>query len=332
MSTLPRRRALLALSVLPSVMAGRSLAQSGAPTTLPDRPLRILVGFSAGGGSELMARVVAPRLELRTSRRVTVENKPNDRAEPAGDFLHRGLVEGSVVAFLPTTTISTMADREAFPFDSKSDLVPLTMAGMFQVVLAAAPEIGVASFADYAKWVKEGGAERRRLGLTATDTYLKLYAKMLGREIGVEFEVTPFKGAAPLVAALKAGKIVAGIGSVPPLLEHNRTGAVKFLVTSGEKRVSVLRTVPTVVELGHKGLELPEWYGFFAASSTPPAIAAEWSRQLQPILREPETVAKLAGFGLDASPTTEKEAARRFATRLQFWKERLAEFGMQEGQ
>lgn len=290
------------------------------------------MGFSAGGGAELMARVVAPRLELRTSRRVAIDNKPNDRGEPAGDFLRRGLTDGSVVAFLPTTTISTMADREAFPFDSRSDLVPLTMAGMVQVVLAAAPKAGVATFADYARWVKEGGPERRHLGLTATDTYLKLYARMLGREIGVEFDIMPYKGAAPLVAALKEGKIAAGIGSVSPLLEHNRTGAVRFLVTSGEKRVSVLRTVPTVVELGHKNLELPEWYGFFAASATPPAIAAEWSRQLQPILREPETVAQLAVFGLDARPTTQEEAVRLFAERLQFWKGKLAAYGMQEGQ
>src|SRR6185437_14390602 len=106
--------------------------------------------------------------------------------------------------------------------------------------------------------------------------YLKLYARMLGREIGVEFDIMPYKGAAPLVAALKEGKIAAGIGSVSPLLEH-------------------------------KNLELPEWYGFFAASATPPAIAAEWSRQLQPILREPETVAQLAVFGLDARPTTQEE-------------------------
>ncbi|MBS0539653.1 MAG: hypothetical protein JSR47_12895 [Proteobacteria bacterium] len=329
MKTLSRRHALLALPLL-SALGARASAQTRS--SLPDRALRILVGFSAGGGAELLARVVAPRLELRTSRRVTIDNKPNDRAEPAGEFLRKGLTEGSVIAFLPTTTISAMADKETFPFDSRSDLVPLTMAGMFQVVLAVAPETGVASFADYAKWLKEGGRERRRLGLTATDTYLKLYARILGRELGVEFEVTPFKGASPLAAALKAGKIPAGIGSVPPLLEHNRTGAVKFLMTSGAKRVSVLRTVPTVVELGRQALELPEWYGFFAASATPPAIAAEWSRQLQPILREPETVAKLAVFGLDATPTTQAEALRLYTERLQFWKVKLASFDMKEGE
>jgi tripartite-type tricarboxylate transporter receptor subunit TctC len=324
---LMRRRSLLALGVLggvPSLLASRA----GAQVTLPDRALRILVGFSAGGGTELMARIMTPRLELRTGRRAAVENKPNDRAEPAGEFLRKALVEGSAVAFLPTTTIVTMPDREAFPFDSKSDLVPLTMAGTFHVALAAAPATGLSSFAAYAAWLKNGPPERRRIGTSSGDDYLKLYAMMIGRELGGPLEPVLYKSTAALAAALREGKIPAGVASAATLLEHNRSGGLKTLMTSGARRLSVLRTVPTARELGHPGLELQEWYGFFGASASPPAIMAEWSRQLQAILGEPEVMAQFAQLGLDVDPSTQAEAAERFKARLQVWQEKKESFGL----
>jgi tripartite-type tricarboxylate transporter receptor subunit TctC len=324
---LSHRRSLLALGALcgaPFLLSSRTRAQAA----LPDRALRILVGFSAGGGTELMARIIAPRLELRTSRRAAIENKPNDRGEPAGEFLRKGLVEGSVVAFLPTTTIATMGDREAFPFDSRSDLVPLTMAGTFHVTLAVAPASGLATFADYVAWLKDGPPERRRLGTSSGDDYLRIYALMIGREIGVALEPVPYKSTAALVAALRKGAIPAGIASAATLLEHNRNGGLKTLMTSGARRLGVLRSVPTARELGYPGLELQEWYGFFGSSASPPAVVAEWSRQLQAILDEGEVKAQLAQLGLDADPSTQTEAVERFKARLQVWQEKKEAFGL----
>jgi tripartite-type tricarboxylate transporter receptor subunit TctC len=323
---LSRRRSLLALGVLcgtPALLSRPVRAQAA----LPDRALRILVGFSAGGGAELMARIIAPRLELRTGRRTTIENKPSDRAEPAGEFLRKGLVSGSVVAFLPTTTIATMPEREAFPFDSKSDLVPLTMAGTFHVALAASPASGVSSFDSLAAWMKAGPSQRLRFGISSSDDYLRLYAMMIGREIGVSLEPVVHKNTAAFAAALKAGTIPAGIASAATLLEHNRSGGLKTLMTSGAKRLSVLRTVPTARELGYPGLELQEWYGFFASSASPPAVAAEWSRQLQSVLSEDEVKAQLAQFGLDVKPSTQAEAVERFKARLRVWQEKKEAFG-----
>lgn len=321
------RRSLLAVGTLfgaPRLLPSSALAQPG----LPGKALRILVGFSAGGGAEPMARAIAPRLELRTSRRVAVENKANDKNEPAGEYMSKALTEGSVIAFLPTTTIAMTPPREIFPFDSRSDLVPLTMAGVFQVAFIVPRSANLATFADYMAWLKAGPPERRRLGTSSTDPYLKLYAMMIARECGVDLEIVPHKASSRLVAALKAGSVPAGIGSVSTLLDHNRDGAVKMLMTSGAKRASVLRDVATAVESGFANLELQEWYGFFASSASPPAVAAEWSRLLQPILLEPEVVAQLATLGLDAAPTTQEEATALFKVRLKIWAEKTAAFGM----
>jgi tripartite-type tricarboxylate transporter receptor subunit TctC len=325
MKNLPRRRALAlgALFAAPAIVPFRADAE----TTLPDAQLRILVGFAAGGGGELMARVIAPRLESRTGRRVGIQNRPSGADRPAGDLLRKGLTGGTVVAFMPSTTLAATLAGEVFPFDSRSELVPLTVAGTFQVVLAVSAATGASTFADYVAWAKDGPPERRRLGVSATDAYLGLYGRMLGRAIGVDFKDVPHEGAAPLASALKAGEIPAGLGSITTLLQHNRDRRLRFLMTSGRQRVSQLRDVPTVGELGHPDLELDEWYGFFAASITPAAVATEWNRQLRAVLAETEIVAALAQLGLDVESSTQQQAAARFAAHLAAWKARKDSFG-----
>ncbi len=325
MKNLSRRRALAlgALFAGPAILPFRAHAE----TTLPDAPLRILVGFAAGGGSELMARVLAPRLEARTGRRVVIQNRPSGAEQPAGDLLRKALASGTVVAFMPSTSLAATLAGDIFPFDSRSELVPLTVAGTFQVALAVSAATGASTFADYVAWAKDGPPERRRLGITASDAYLGLYGRMLGRALAVDLKDFAYQGAAPLAVALKKDEIPAGLGSITTLLEHNRDRRLRFLMTSGRTRVSLLRDVPTVGELGHPELELDEWYGFFAASISPAAIVTEWNRQLRAVLAETEVVAALAQLGLDVESSTQQDAAARFAAHLAAWKARKESFG-----
>lgn len=327
MRGLSRRRSLLALTsclVAPAILPPRGHAQS----TLPDRPLRILVGFAAGGGAELMARVIAPALERRVGRRVTVQNKPSGTDIAAGNLFKDDLQQGLVVAFLPSTTLSLKLPSSPFPFDSASGLVPLTTAGAFQVAFAVSPMTGAASFAEYIAWVKAGSPGRARLATTSTDAYLRIYGRMIGRDIGVPFEIVPDRGASGLAKSLMAGVVPAGLGSVATLLQQKRARQVTIVMTSGHKRVRVLRDVPTVVELGYSNLELQEWYGFFASSSSPRPAVAEWDRQLRAVLAQDEVVADLSQLGLEVEASTAAETAARFEQHQQVWQQRMASFGM----
>ncbi len=330
MKRLSRRRSLTVLGSLCAATASLPF-HARAQTTLPDKPLRILVGFAAGGGSELMARAIAPSLERRIGRRVAVQNKPSGTDVAAGRVFKQDLEQGLVVAFMPSTTLPSKPGGSPFPFDSQSTLVPLTTAGTFQVAMAVSPTTGIKSFADYVAWVKARPRERARLGTTVTDLYLKVYAMMIGREIGVPFEIVPHRGAAELVKALVDGSIPAGVGSVTTVLEHNFGGEVKILMTSGARRAWVLRDVPTVVELGYPKLELQDWYGFFASSSSPQGIIAEWNRQLEIVLADKEVDAALAQLGCDVETSTPAEAAARFAANLQAWKQRMDILGIKSG-
>jgi tripartite-type tricarboxylate transporter receptor subunit TctC len=316
-----RRRLLLSLApaLLPRVARGQ--------TTLPDKALRIIVGFVNNGGADLMARSIAPALERRLGRHVTVENRPGNTGQAAGEALRLATAsDGSVIAFMPSTTIALRVALASYTFDPEKDIAPITVAGTFQTALAVSPSTGVASLDDFIAWAKDGDAERRRFGVTATDALLQVYAKTIGHAIDVPLEGIGYRGALPLTSDLAAGKLPAGAGGVTSFLEHHHGGMLRMLAISGDKHLATAREVPTAKELGRPEMLSEEWYGFFASSSASPAVVAEWNHQLCAVLADPGIASTLAQYGLEVEGSTPEQAAARVKAHLDSWRTRMAAF------
>ncbi len=327
---LSRRRSLLVFSAGCAATAIPGIGASGAhaQTILPDKGLRILVGFAPGGGADSMARVIAPRLERRLGRRVTVENRPGGSAQIPGELLVKGPKDGTLVAFLASTTLASKFVVADFPFDPLTDLAPITIVGTSQTGLALSPKIGVSTFNEYLDWVKSGDDERRRLGNTSSSLFVDVFGKLIGREINVKLETVAYRGAVSMVADLQSGRLPAGVTAVTSLLEHHRGGRVRLVLTTGRKRSPMTPNVPTAAELGYPQLDIKEWFGFFASQAMPPPLIAEWNRHLAAVLADRETRAELQQLGLTVDPTTPEEAASRLASYMQEWKKRLDLVGM----
>ncbi len=315
-----RRRLFLASGIAPVLLP--TIAQT--QTILPDKGLRIVVGFPAGGGADLMARIIAPELERRLGRRVTVENKPGETGVFAGEFLKTAPIDGSVIAFMPSTTLALKAVVDPFPFDPEKDFASLSLAGTFQTAVATSRTIDIRSLAEYAAWAKAGGPERGRFGITLADPLLRIYCSTIGRDLGIALKGIGYRGAAPLVKDLETGALPAGAGGLTSFLESHRGRKLAMLAISGPKRSPVAQDVPTAAELGYPNLLMEEWYGFFSPAGVPAAIQAEWNRQLQPVLAADEVRAKLGQLGLQVEGSTQEEAAARLAAHLDNWKARVA--------
>ena len=320
--SLPRRRSILSLATGLGALAIMPSA-TRAQTTLPDKPVRIVVGFAAGSGIDQVARTIAPQLERRIGRHVTIENKPGDAGALSGELLIKGPKDGSMLAFMASTTLTSKLTVKNFPFDPLTDIAPISLAGTFQTALAASPKIGVATFGDYLKWLKDGDTQRRRLGYTGSSAFLEIFGLVVRGDIGVKLEGVSFRGSAALVNDLQDGRIPAGIATVASFVEHLRSGRLKVLMTSGRKRSHVTPDVPTAVELGYANLEILEWFGFFASPSVPAPLQEEWNRQIRAVLGQRELAARLTGLGLDVESTTQQEAAERLAAHMKAWKARI---------
>src|SRR5438477_395234 len=287
-------------------IAGATLvapAVARAETALPDKPLKILIGFPAGGGSDVIARFIAEALKQRTGRNVIIDNKTGASGTLAGEALKNSPPDGTTICYMPSATVVQKLTMPSIPFDPQADLMPITLAGTVQTAFCVSPAIGVDDLKHYIEWLKNNPA-RASFGTTAMGSFTHFFGVMTGQAIGIPLEPVPYRGAAPLVADLQGGHIAAGCGGITDFLEHHRAGKVTVLFTSGTKRTTAAPDIPTGSELGYPSLAILGWYVFFAPPKTPPALIDAWGNELRGVLKTPEVDKKLTEFGLDVETST----------------------------
>lgn len=318
------RRGLLAATGS-ALLPLTAVAQSG----LPDRAMRIWVGFAAGGGSDVVARAIAPGLQQRIGRPVTIENRPGAAGAAMGEALKKAAPDGTTIGLLSSTTlIGRLTSPATFPFDPMLDLAPLGIVGTFETAFSVSPSIGVRTMAEYMQWAKDGPPERRRFGTAAPETFSQYFAQLLGRQYDIALEPVPFRGTGPLSSDLGQGRIPAGCGGLASFVHHHRGNKLRILTTSGPARNPVLPDVPTVVELGFSQLQLIDWYAAFAPAGLPPPLIAAWNRNLRIAIERPEAREQLTQYGVIVGVTKPDECSVRLATDLIRWRTLLDMLGI----
>ena len=318
-----RRRVLLATGATlaaPAIVRGQS--------ALPDRGLRLLVGYPSGGGTDLMVRLIAPVLQRNIGRHVAIENRPGTSGATAALQIAKAEPDGTIVGFITNQTPVGKLTKSTFPFDPQADLAPLTLAGTYSTVYCISPKSGATTVAEYVQWLKEGPSERRRFGITTPDSFTQYFGLMVGREIGVPLEAVPYNGAAPLVSDIEQGRIFAGCGGITSFLHHHRGNRVKILLTSGARRMAVAKGIPTATELGYPKLQQINWYGFFAPPGLPQPLIATWNGALHAVLHSGEVAEQLAQLGLDVETSAPDELKARLAVDFRDWKQILDSLGI----
>jgi len=322
---LPRRSLLGgAACAAPALFSPAARAQ----TILPERGLRILVGFQANGGTDIIARLIATQLQRRLGRHVVVENKPGDSGAMPGELVKKGSTDGSTLAFLASTTLVSRLDQADFPFNPLVDLAPISLAGNWPMGLAVSPKLGISTFEEYLNYLKSDEADRRKLGTTASDAFIRAFNLMFSKELGITMKGVPFRGAAALVGDLADGRIPAAVSGMVSLLQHHRGGRVKLLMTTSSKRLAVAKGIPTARELGYAGLEVVEWFAYFAKAGTAAPVIDEWNRLVRAVLDDGNLKGELTQLGLDVETSTPQEVAARVVSHQKEWKARMESVGM----
>ena len=314
----------LAAAAAPAVLARSATAQ----TIIPDEGIDFLVGFQSTGGPDVVARRIAAELERRIGRRIGVENRPGDAGARPADSLRRQPPDGTALAlFASSTFVAALADP-GFKFDPVADLAPVCLVGVWPVALAVSPKLGLWSFEDYRRWLKSGDPGRRRIGSLIPDAFVEAFDRIVSREIGVSMQNAASPGPSALANDLADGRLPAAMAGIVSLLEHHRGGRVRILLTTGPRRIVVASDIPTALELGMPGLEIVEWYGFFARAGTPQPLIDEWNRHIVAVLKEPAIVGELSQMGLGIVSSTPQQLAERLDRHLAQWKTRMISVGI----
>ena len=315
MPALQRRRLLAGLAA--------TCATSAAPwaRAQASRPLRLIVPFTPGGSTDILARAIAPRLGAALGQTVLIDNKPG-----AGGSL--GAAEAAKVEPDGNTVlmghIGTLAVNPAlYPrlsYDPLKSFVPVAW-------VARVPNVLVVNAASPAKSFKEFlELARRQPGRLAfssggngsaahiTFEYLKLRAKLFLLHI-------PYRGTAPSVTDLIAGQVDATFTGAPAVLPHVKSGRLRALAVSSAQRIAPLPEVPTVAESGFPGWEADQWYGVVAPAGTPAARVAQLNTEINKALAAPEVAQQLAVEGAVPTPTTPRAFGELIARELPRWAE-----------
>jgi tripartite-type tricarboxylate transporter receptor subunit TctC len=293
MALLPRRAALLGV-------AGLAAARpASAQEAWPNRPIRLVIPFTPAGTTDLVGRLAAERLSARLGQQVVVENRPGAGGNVAGEFVARAEPDGHTLLL---TTIGTGAINFAVYSDKMpykpSDLAAVGLLVKVPNVLMAANDVPARTVPELVALSKSrpGGLHYGSAGIGSSP---HVCTELFNIMTGARLTHVPYRGSAPMLTELMAGRVEAGMDNIPSSLAFIKEGKLRALATTGAARSAVLPDVPTLDEAGVKGFEATAWFGVLAPAGTPRAVLERLGRETDAVAREPAFRGRIEPLGGD---------------------------------
>lgn len=300
------RRHLLASALAASVLPALPAWADGT------KPVRILVGFPPGGGSDAIARLLADKLKDVLGVPVVVDNRPGAGGQIAAQVLKAAPADGTTLFLTHDHTISILPLVVKNPgFDPVSDFVPVAGFATFVNAFAVSGGTPARSFNEYVQWLQAARGGQGAVGVPAPASTPEFLVKLLGRKYRLDLVAAPYRGSAPMIGDMLGNQIAAGVGSVQDFIEHHRAGKLRVVGVLGTQRQAALPDVPTFDELGLKGFEDLPYYGIYAPAGTPDAFIAQFSAALAQVLAQPAVHEQLTTLGLTVGHMAPGQLAAR---------------------
>jgi tripartite-type tricarboxylate transporter receptor subunit TctC len=305
--------AALAL-LLCAVLAGNAWAQ-----TYPTKPIRFIVGYVPGGGTDMMARTLSGKLSNSMGQQVIVDNRAGGGGLIAAVIAAKASPDGYT---LFAGTISTLATNVSMysklPYDPVRDFAPVTLTSMSPYLLLVNPAIPVATLREFIALAKATPG-RINYASASSGSGNHLSQEMFKFMAGIDIVHVPYKGAADQLTALIAGEVQASFIQVQVALPQVRAGRIKVLAITSAQRLAVVSEVPTIAEAGVPGYEATSWQGVVVPTGTPRAIVNRLYGEIAKALQTPEVKARLAAEGSTPGGITPEEFAAHIKSEIAKW-------------
>ena len=318
-----RRCATLALLAAAALgMSGGALSQTG--------PIKVLVGFPPGGGTDAIARVLADKLKDQLGVPVIVENKAGAGGQLAAQALKAAAPDGNTLFLTHDHSVTILPLVMKNPgFDPAKDFVAVAGFATFVNALAVSGGTPAKSVNDYVAWVRSQGAGKGTVGVPAPASVPEFLVKVVGQKYALDLQAAPYRGSAPMMADMLGNQIAAGVASIPDFIENHKAGKIRVVAVMGGTRQAVMPDVPTFAELGLAGFEDIPYYGYFAPAGTPKAVIDRFSEALAKVLTQPEVRNQLTAMGLAVGHMPPEQLASRERAYAQVWTRVIKASGFQ---
>ena len=293
-------------SIVPALgavlISGPVLAADWAPT----KPIRFIVGFPPGGATDLVARILQPKLTASLGTQVVVENRPGANGVISLQALNRADPDGHTIGMSPFGSLIVSPTIQNVQYDPIESFVHVGMLVTLQNILITHPSVPVRSLKEYIALAK---AEKGKLNFASSGVGSPghLAGALLEMMTDITLTHVPYKGGGPAITDLIAGHVPSFIAVISTAVPHVRSGRARALAVTGAKRAEALPDVATIAEAGVKGYQAVNWYGLSTPAKTPAAVVERLNRDFSAALGMPDVVRQLKDRGIDATPTSGAE-------------------------
>ncbi|HWI15308.1 MAG TPA: tripartite tricarboxylate transporter substrate binding protein [Burkholderiales bacterium] len=309
------RAVLCAATAAVAAASVPSLAQE-----YPTKPVRMIISFPPGGGSDLIARVLAQKLTLALGQTVVADNRPGASGNIAAELAARAPADGYTIFFTNSSLSISPALYRKLNFDAVADLAPISMASSYPFVLAVHPSLPVKSVKEFVALAK-AKPDALAYSSAGAGTMSHFAMELMRIRTGIKVTHLPYKGAGPAAVGLMSGEAQCSFLVMPTAQAQIHAGKLRGLGVAASTRSRVLPDVPTMAEAGVSGNEAVQWNGLFAPARTPPAILDRLYRETVKAVSMPDVKERFAAEGADPVGSSPAEFSAFFKSEAQKWGE-----------
>jgi tripartite-type tricarboxylate transporter receptor subunit TctC len=303
-----------------------------APTPLsaqdyPQRPIRLLVGFTPGGSTDLVGRLVAAKLSERLGQQVVVDNRAGASGIIAAEIVSKSQPDGYTLLVSGSSISIVGSLYKDTKFDVQRDLEPLALVATTPYVMVAHPSIGVKTVAELIAYAKPRPG-KISWGASTPGTVQHLSGEMFKRMAGIEMVFIPYKGTGAMMPDILGGRLQVAVDNVLVLAPHVRTGTLVALAVTTAKRTPILPDVPSLAESGLAGFDTSGWFSMYCAPKTPAHIVNKLNAEILAIVNLPDVRDRLLTFGATPLPGTPDDLRGQLAREIPAWRKVITEAGL----
>jgi tripartite-type tricarboxylate transporter receptor subunit TctC len=313
-----------------AILAALAPASPALAQQWPAKPVKIIVPFAAGGNGDIIARLIAPNLGEALGQQFVVENRPGAGGTFAAEAVARSPADGYTLfmANVPVIAIAPAAGKMSY--DPVKDFSPISVIGTNPLVFVVHPSLPVTTMAEFVDHVRKH-PNKLTYAASGAGTLIHLSTALFLKRAGIDMIAVNYRGGgAPPLTDLIAGHVNAYLANLAVVLPHARSGALRPLAVTSERRVAQMPDVPTFIQSGFPGFKVLTWNGLMAPAGTPKDVTERLAQEVARSVKDPLLAEKLAGIGVEALGNTPDAFAAMVAADIALWKEAVRVAGEPE--
>ncbi len=292
----------------------------------PAKPIRLVVPYTPGAGTDTIARILAQKVGESLGQQVVIENRPGAGGTIGTEVVAKAPADGYTLLFAPTSHAINPGIYPKLGYDTLKDFAPISVVASLPVVLAVAPAVPAASVRELVALAKST-PDQLTMASSGNGTVFHLTGELFKESAGIRIVHVPFKGGAPAVAAVLGGQVSMTFETSVTLLPHIRSGKLRALGVAGIRRIALLPDVPTLGEAGFPTILAENWYGLYAPAGTPKETIARLYAELDRAIHSPDVREKLAQQGAEIRENTPEQSATFLRAEMVKWAKVIKDSG-----